>query len=70
MASLVEELLPILELEEDYSMLVSRKILGTMCVWEASRAMLFPKDHLKGYLKDCHKDYHKALPTTTISRRK
>ena len=47
-------------------MLVSRKNMEIMCVWEASQAILY----LKEYLKDHLKDYHKALPTTTISRRK
>jgi hypothetical protein len=46
-------------------MLVSRKNMGIMCVWEASRVTL-----LKAYLKDYHKDCHKAPPTSTIYRRK
>ena len=47
-------------------MLVSRKNMGTMCAWEASRAMLY----LKVYPKDHLKDYRKPLPTTTTYRRK
>ena len=47
-------------------MLVSRKNMGIMYVWEVSQAMLYRKDYLKDHLKD----YHKALPTTTTYRRK
>jgi hypothetical protein len=47
-------------------MLVSRKNMGIMCVWEASQAMLYRKAYHKDHLKDSHK----ALPTTTTYRRK
>ena len=51
-------------------MLVSRKNMGTMCVWEASRAMLYLKDCLKDNPKGHLKDYLKPLPITTTYRRK